>query len=67
MQIILNGKPEVLNKDTNTVHNLLNNLGIKQNNVAVEINLELVPRSLYQSHQIKDGDKIEIIHFVGGG
>ncbi len=67
MQIILNGKPEVLNKDTNTVHDLLNNLGIKQNNVAVEINLELVPRSLYQSHQIKDGDKIEIIHFVGGG
>jgi thiamine biosynthesis protein ThiS len=67
MQIILNGKPEVLNKDTSTVHNLLNNLGIKQNNVAVEINLELVPRSLYQSHQIKDGDKIEIIHFVGGG
>jgi thiamine biosynthesis protein ThiS len=67
MQIILNGKPEVLNKDTNTVHDLLNNLSIKQNNVAVEINLELVPRSLYQSHQIKDGDKIEIIHFVGGG
>ena len=67
MQIILNGKPEVLNKDTNTVHDLLNNLGIKQNNVAIEINLELVPRSLYQSHQIKDGDKIEIIHFVGGG
>ncbi len=67
MQITLNGEPKTLDASTATIHDLLNSLNIKQNNVAIEVNLELVPRSTYQSHIINEGDKIEIIHFVGGG
>jgi sulfur carrier protein len=35
--------------------------------VAVERNLEIVPRSLYASTALADGDRIEIVHFIGGG
>ena len=67
MQITLNGEPKTLDADITTIYDLLNSLGIKQNNVAIEVNLELVPRSTYQSHIINEADRIEIIHFVGGG
>jgi thiamine biosynthesis protein ThiS len=66
MQIILNGKEVSLTQE-HSVESLLASLDIKQNNVAVEINCNLVPRSTYSTHLIADGDKIEIIHFVGGG
>ena len=66
MKITLNGKEVSLTQE-HSVESLLASLDIKQNNVAVEINCNLVPRSTYSIHIIADGDKIEIIHFVGGG
>jgi thiamine biosynthesis protein ThiS len=42
-------------------------LGLDGRKVAVERNLEIVPRSTYGSTPLSDGDRIEIVHFIGGG
>ena len=42
-------------------------LGLDGRKVAVERNLEIVPRSTYGSTPVLDGDRIEIVHFIGGG
>jgi len=46
---------------------LVEHLGMKPDRVAVELNLEIVPRTNWQEIHLKDGDKLEIVHFVGGG
>ncbi|MCS6855414.1 MAG: sulfur carrier protein ThiS, partial [Elioraea sp.] len=50
-----------------TVASLLAALGIDRRKVAVERNLEIVPRSAYETTTLADGDRIEIVHFIGGG
>jgi len=42
-------------------------LGLNTRKVAVERNLEIVPRSAYGRTPLADGDRIEIVHFIGGG
>jgi len=42
-------------------------LGLDARKVAVERNLEIVPRSLYDRTELADGDRIEIVAFIGGG
>jgi thiamine biosynthesis protein ThiS len=42
-------------------------LGLNPRKVAVERNLAIVPRSAYGSTPLADGDRIEIVHFIGGG
>lgn len=46
---------------------LVRALGLDPRKVAVERNLEIVPRSLYDATPLADGDRIEIVHFIGGG
>jgi thiazole synthase/sulfur carrier protein len=46
---------------------LVAELGLDARKVAVERNLEIVPRSAYGSTALVDGDRIEIVHFIGGG
>ena len=46
---------------------LVDHLGMKAHRVAVELNLEIVARTNWTSTGLKDGDKLEIVHFVGGG
>ncbi len=66
MNIILNG--ENLHVDNSqTVAELLGDLGFDQRKVAVERNLEIVPKSTYQSVSLLEGDRLEIVHFIGGG
>ena len=66
MQLQVNGEhrdcPEGL-----TLAELIAQLGMKLDRVAVELNLEIVPRSNWGSTRLKDGDKLEVVHFVGGG
>ena len=50
-----------------TVAALVERLGLDVRKVAVERNLEIVPRSLYLATSLSDGDRIEIVHFIGGG
>jgi thiazole synthase/sulfur carrier protein len=46
---------------------LVEQLGLDSRKVAVERNLEIVPRSAYALTRLTEGDRIEIVHFIGGG
>lgn len=50
-----------------TVAVLLEGLGLDTRKVAVERNEAIVPRSLYGATPLADGDRLEIVHFIGGG
>ena len=50
-----------------TLDALIEELGMKGDRVAVELNREIVPRTHWSATALKDGDRLEIVHFVGGG
>ncbi|GAA0396717.1 sulfur carrier protein ThiS [Brevundimonas terrae] len=50
-----------------TILALIEELKLDPRKVAVELNLEIVPRSLHATTPVSDGDKIELVQFVGGG
>jgi len=50
-----------------TIATLITQLGLDTRKVAVERNLEIVPRSTYATTALTDADRIEIVHFIGGG
>lgn len=66
MQISLNGEIRQL-RDGMTVADLVDELGMGDRRIAVEINLNIVPRSLHAQQVIHDGDKVEIVQAIGGG
>lgn len=66
MTLHINGEARDL-PDGLTVASLVAHLGMKADRVAVELNLEIVPRANWEATHLKDGDKLEIVHFVGGG
>jgi len=66
MQIQLNGEARTL-EGVNTVAGLIASLGLDGRKVAVERNLEIVPKSTYADAPLADGDRIEIVTFIGGG
>ena len=66
MNVTINGEAKHLN-GAMTLNEMLAFLGLDPKKIAVERNLEIVPRSTYASVQVKDGDKYEIVHFIGGG
>ncbi|HTK94411.1 MAG TPA: sulfur carrier protein ThiS [Terriglobales bacterium] len=46
---------------------LVEQLGIKADRVAVELNREIVPRHRWAETSVREGDELEVVHFVGGG
>jgi thiamine biosynthesis protein ThiS len=66
VQLTINGKPAEF-EDVRTVGDLIRARGLKTTLVAVEQNGSIVPRGEFDSRQVSDGDKLEIVHFVGGG
>lgn len=66
MTVTINGEPREF-PDGLTLSALCAQLGMKADRVAVELNLEIVPRGSWDSTLLKNGDKLEIVHFVGGG
>lgn len=66
MQIIVNGEQRNV-LDGLTAEQLVEDMDIVGKRIAMEVNLEIVPRSSYAEHTFKAGDKIEIVHAVGGG
>lgn len=65
MHLIINGeKREVA---AATLIQLIEQLGLKSDRVAIELNREIVPRDRWLQSPLKDGDQLEIVHFVGGG
>ena len=65
-KIQLNGDPYEINDGTN-LNELLNKLKIQKNKVAIEINGEIVEKNKYPNLILNENDKIEIVHFIGGG
>lgn len=66
MQLTINGEIRAV-ENAPDVAALVSALGLDLRKVAVELNLEIVPRSLYAQTPLADGDRIEIVQFVGGG
>jgi thiamine biosynthesis protein ThiS len=66
MTLHINGQAREF-PDSLTVAALVAELGMKTDRVAVELNREIVPRAGWESTVLKDGDRLEIVHFVGGG
>jgi thiamine biosynthesis protein ThiS len=66
LQITLNGQAHPLAQAA-TVTDLIAQLQLDARKVAIERNLEIVPRSAYAATPIRDGDAVEIVSFIGGG
>jgi thiamine biosynthesis protein ThiS len=66
MNLTVNGETRAFS-DVADVAALVSALGLDTRKVAVERNLEIVPRSAYAKTSLADGDRIEIVQFVGGG
>ncbi len=66
MKLVINGEERTLDGPL-SLAGLLARLNMKSDRVAVELNLDLVPRDQWTSTNLSDGDRLEIVHFVGGG
>jgi sulfur carrier protein len=66
MDILLNGEPRSVPPGSNPA-GLIDLLALGGRRVAVEINGAIVPRSRYAEHELRPGDRVEIVHAVGGG
>lgn len=66
MRIFLNGSEYLLDHPI-TVTELLQTLDLAGKRVAVELNLDILPRSLHADTRLADGDRIEIVQAIGGG
>jgi sulfur carrier protein len=66
MVLHINGEQKEF-PDGLTLASLVAHLGMKADRVAVELNLSIVQRSQWDATPLQDGDKLEIVHFVGGG
>jgi len=65
-KIQLNGNPYEINTETN-LNQLLNKLKIQKTKVAIELNGVIVEKNKYPKVILNKGDKVEIVHFIGGG
>lgn len=66
MKILFNGEPYET-PDNTTVAALLDELELSAGPVAVEVNLEVVPRPSHEEFVLKEGDRMEVVTLVGGG
>jgi sulfur carrier protein len=66
MRLVVNGEERQVEPST-TVKALLASLGLGDTLVAVERNEEVVPRAKHASTELHEGDRVEVVHFVGGG
>jgi sulfur carrier protein len=65
MKITINGQEQSFAPTTLAL--LIEQLGMKQDRVAVELNRDIVPRAKWTETDLAEGDRLEIVHFVGGG
>lgn len=66
MKIQVNGETLELAEQT-SIQGLLQKLDMTQGRVAVEVNADIVPRSQHDQHLLNNGDRVEIVHAIGGG
>jgi thiazole synthase/sulfur carrier protein len=66
IQVVVNGEARQVPPQL-TVAGLLQDMGLDSGRVAIERNLEILPRARWQNTRMEDGDRFEIVQFVGGG
>lgn len=66
MTLVINGEEKTF-ADSLSLADLISNLALKSDRVAVELNREIVSRQNWAGTRLKNGDRLEIVHFVGGG
>ena len=66
MNIVLNGEPRGFDEAL-TLRGLIDRLDLAGKRLAVEVNEEVVPRSEHGAYRLRDGDRVEIVHAIGGG
>lgn len=66
MEIFVNGEARQVPEGI-TVTQLLEKMALMDRRLAVEVNLEIVPRSTHDVHRLRAGDRVEIVHAIGGG
>ena len=66
IKIRLNGKTKII-KENYKILNLINDLKLPIKKVAIELNQEIIDKKKLSKIKIKNNDKIEIVHFIGGG
>lgn len=66
MEILLNGQPREIPEGA-SIAQLLEQLNLATPFVAVEVNLQVVPRPRHAEHRLAPGDRVEVVTFVGGG
>lgn len=66
MNVFINGEERSV-PDVRTLAALIEHLGMKADRIAVELNREIVQRGKWSETPLREGDRLEIVHFVGGG
>jgi len=66
MKLLINGEERSFGDDL-TLAELVEQLGVKADRVAVELNQIIVRRDAWAGTKLRDGDRLEVVHFVGGG
>lgn len=66
MRVTLNGDAREV-RDGVTVDDLVRELGLGARRIAVEVNLDIVPRDEFARRALRDGDVVEVVQFIGGG
>jgi thiamine biosynthesis protein ThiS len=65
MKIQINGQEKEIS--ASTIADLVEKLGLKGDRLAIELNRDIVPRARWGEMPLHEGDKLEMVHFVGGG
>jgi thiamine biosynthesis protein ThiS len=66
MKLVVNGEPRDVNLPL-TLAGLVDQLGMKADRVAIELNRTIIARDQWTGTSLAEGDRLEIVHFVGGG
>jgi thiamine biosynthesis protein ThiS len=67
LKLIINGKEQTFNEQVATIGALLDELGLREKRFVIEYNGEILKKEKQDEQALLDGDRLEIVHFVGGG
>ena len=67
MKLHINGDEKAFDSASLTLASLIESLGMKPDRVAVDLNRDIIPRDRWSGTTLNEGDRLEIVHFVGGG
>jgi thiamine biosynthesis protein ThiS len=67
MRLVVNGEEREFAAEQLTLAGLVEELGMKSDRVAVELNRDIISRDRWAATALHDGDRLEVVHFVGGG